>query len=263
MVKQSKKKGRSRFPRNYGNADQLAWRNIPADCNADQLVWRNIPADCNLRASGLCSNICWGSKVDLTVSGLRRAVKKIPEFNWLKKCDNWFNMMEEWSSWNCNKKLASLADPFMRFCPTIWRWDLLVRSLFRAVSASRWRTEPHISLVVQRFLAEKSIPVITQPPYSLDLAPSDVRLFPILKMFLKGTRFRVSYHGGHRIECDGWTLEDSKRSLRPVNPTMAGLMEQVCVCARVWLWRWLGKRCYMSYHYSAIPQFRELCDCPS
>jgi hypothetical protein len=109
MVKQSKKKGRSRFPRNYGNADQLAWRNIPADCNADQLAWRNIPADCtadqlewrnipadcnadqlvwrkipadcNLRASGLCSNICWGSKVDLTVSGLRRAVKKIPELN--------------------------------------------------------------------------------------------------------------------------------------------------------------------------------------
>jgi hypothetical protein len=31
----------------------------------------------------------------------------------------------------------------------------------------------HTSLVVQQFLAEKSIPVITQPLYSQDLAPSD------------------------------------------------------------------------------------------
>ncbi|KDR09008.1 hypothetical protein L798_01401, partial [Zootermopsis nevadensis] len=39
----------------------------------------------------------------------------------------------------------------------------------------------HTSLVVQQFLAEKSIPIITQPPYSLDLAPSDFWLFPALK----------------------------------------------------------------------------------
>ncbi|PNF22841.1 hypothetical protein B7P43_G02159 [Cryptotermes secundus] len=31
----------------------------------------------------------------------------------------------------------------------------------------------HTSLVVQQFLAEKNIPVITQPPYSPDLAPID------------------------------------------------------------------------------------------
>ena len=47
----------------------------------------------------------------------------------------------------------------------------------------------HTSLVVQQFLAEKSIPVITQPLYSPDLAPSDFYLFPALKMGLKGTRF--------------------------------------------------------------------------
>jgi hypothetical protein len=40
---------------------------------------------------------------------------------------------------------------------------------------------------VQQFLVEKSIPVITQPPYSPDLAPSDFWLFPTLKMDLKGT----------------------------------------------------------------------------
>jgi hypothetical protein len=33
-----------------------------------------------------------------------------------------------------------------------------------------------------------------------------------------------------------------------VLPTMAGSMEQECVCARVLLWRWLGKCCDMSYH---------------
>ena len=47
----------------------------------------------------------------------------------------------------------------------------------------------HISLVAQQFLAEKSIPVVTQPPYSPDLAPSDFWLFPTPKMGLKGTCF--------------------------------------------------------------------------
>jgi hypothetical protein len=46
-----------------------------------------------------------------------------------------------------------------------------------------------VSLVVQQFLAEKNIPVITQPSYSPDLAPSDFWLFPTLKMELKETRF--------------------------------------------------------------------------
>jgi hypothetical protein len=42
---------------------------------------------------------------------------------------------------------------------------------------------------VQQFLAEKSIPVITQAPYSPDLAPSDFWLFSGLKMSLKEPRF--------------------------------------------------------------------------
>jgi hypothetical protein len=44
---------------------------------------------------------------------------------------------------------------------------------------------------------------------------------------------------------------------------MARSMEQTCVCARVLHWRWLGKRCHMSYPYNAILQFWELSDCPS
>jgi hypothetical protein len=40
----------------------------------------------------------------------------------------------------------------------------------------------HTSLVVQQILAEKSIPVITQPMYSPDLTVSDFWLFPTVKM---------------------------------------------------------------------------------
>jgi hypothetical protein len=40
-------------------------------------------------------------------------------------------------------------------------------------------------------------------------------------------------HGGHQLECDDCTPEDSKRSLLPVLPTMAGSMEQMCVCVCV------------------------------
>jgi hypothetical protein len=79
----------------------------------------------------------------------------------------------------------------------------------------------HTSLVVQQFLAEKSIPVITQPLYSPDLAPSDFWLFPTLKMGLKGTRFTTI----EDIKCDNRTPGDSKRNLPLVLPTMAGSME--------------------------------------
>jgi len=89
-------------------------------------------------------------------------------------------------------------------------------------------TPSHTLLVVQQFLVEKSIPVITQPPYSPDLAPSNFWLFPTLKMGLKGTRFATM----EDIECDNQTPRDSKRSLPPVLPTMAGSMEQVCVCGQ-------------------------------
>ena len=189
---------------------------------------------------------------------VRRAVKKFPEFLCLKKCGKWFNMFEEWPSWSWNKMLASLSDPFMQFYPTIWRWDLLVRSLFRVVSASRWRTEPH------RLLCSNSSPrkAFLSSPNHRTLWISLRVTFGCSLFWKCSSRGRVSHHGGHRIKCDGWTPEDSKRSLPPVHPTLAGSMEQVCVCARVWLWMWLGKR-HMSYHYSAIPQFRELCDCPS
>jgi hypothetical protein len=44
---------------------------------------------------------------------------------------------------------------------------------------------------VQQFIAENTIPVITQPPHSPDLAPTDFWLFPTLKMGFKGIHFTV------------------------------------------------------------------------
>jgi hypothetical protein len=48
----------------------------------------------------------------------------------------------------------------------------------------------HTSLVVQQFLTTENIPVITQPPYSPVLTPSDFWLFPDVTMGLKETRLQ-------------------------------------------------------------------------
>ena len=42
---------------------------------------------------------------------------------------------------------------------------------------------------INEFLAEKSIPVVPQPPYSSDLSPCEFFLFPPLKNHLKGRHF--------------------------------------------------------------------------
>ena len=47
----------------------------------------------------------------------------------------------------------------------------------------------HSSNLVQQFLAKHKIVQLRQPPYSPDIAPCDVWMFPKLKMALKGKRF--------------------------------------------------------------------------
>ncbi|PNF41831.1 hypothetical protein B7P43_G16624, partial [Cryptotermes secundus] len=73
-----------------------------------------------------------------------------------------------------------------------------LRNAVRRMRRDKWQGQrflhhdnapSHTLLVVQQFLAEKNIPVITQPPYSPDLTPSDFWLFPTLKMGIKGTHF--------------------------------------------------------------------------
>ena len=76
-------------------------------------------------------------------------------------------------------------------------------------------------LVVQQFLAEKSIPVITQPPYSPDLALSDFWLFPTLKMGLKGTRFA--------------TMEDKPNATAELRKIPK---EAFCWCFQQWQDQW-------------------------
>jgi len=46
-----------------------------------------------------------------------------------------------------------------------------------------------MAVSINEFLAEKSIPVVSQPPYSPDLSSCDFFLFPHLKNRLKGRHF--------------------------------------------------------------------------
>jgi len=48
----------------------------------------------------------------------------------------------------------------------------------------------HAALLAWRFLTDNNMTVVSHPPYSPDLAPSDFFLFPKLKWSLKGEDFR-------------------------------------------------------------------------
>jgi transposase len=76
----------------------------------------------------------------------------------------------------------------------------------------------HTSLLVLQFIAEKSISVIVQPPYSLDLVLSDIWLFPALKMGLKGACFT--------------TMEDKKSNVTAKLRKIP--KEAFCQCFQQW-----------------------------
>jgi len=53
---------------------------------------------------------------------------------------------------------------------------------------------PHLltdALLIHEFLTKHEATIVPQPPYSPDLAPADVFLFPKLKSSLKGRRFQT------------------------------------------------------------------------
>ena len=54
----------------------------------------------------------------------------------------------------------------------------------------------HVWHLVQTFLAKHQITQVTQPPYNLDLASCDFRLFPKLKSPFKGKRFQTVNESG-------------------------------------------------------------------
>jgi len=106
-----------------------------------------------------------------------------------------------------------------------------LRDAFRRKWRYKWQGEwflhhdnapSHTSLVVHQFLAERSISVITQPPYSPDLAPSDFWLFPTLKTDLKGMRFA--------------TMEDIKSNVTAELRTIP--KEAFHQCFQQWQDRW-------------------------
>ena len=75
-----------------------------------------------------------------------------------------------------------------RLCDAVWRKrpDLW--------TAKNWQLHhdnapAHSSHLIQYFLVKHGIPVLQQLPYSPDMAPCDLWLFPKLKMALKGSRF--------------------------------------------------------------------------
>jgi hypothetical protein len=52
-----------------------------------------------------------------------------------------------------------------------------------------WALREDNAMAVQQLLGTNNIPIVPHPPYSPDLAPSDLWLFPTLKMGLRGRRF--------------------------------------------------------------------------
>jgi transposase len=51
----------------------------------------------------------------------------------------------------------------------------------------------HTSLKTTEFVTNNNMFIVPHPPYSPDLAPCDIALFPMLKMKLKG-RFETVWH---------------------------------------------------------------------
>jgi len=74
----------------------------------------------------------------------------------------------------------------MGICKSSCHLILIEKQQMRRVAASRYT-----SLLIHEFLTKHETTVVPQPPYSQDLAPADVFLFPKWKSSLKGRRFQT------------------------------------------------------------------------
>jgi hypothetical protein len=90
-------------------------------------------------------------------------------------------------------------------------------------------TPSHTSLVVQQFLTEENIPVITQPPYSPDLTMSDFWLLPTLKMGLKETHFANTEDIKSNVMAELWKIP--KEAFHRCFQQWQNDGARVCVCA--------------------------------
>jgi histone-lysine N-methyltransferase SETMAR len=79
----------------------------------------------------------------------------------------------------------------------------------------------HTAMAVQQFLGKINIPIVPHPPYSPDLAPSDIWLFGTLKMGLRGRLFA--------------TMEDIKEN---ADARLRAIGKDFHQCYNNWIDRW-------------------------
>ncbi|PNF16630.1 hypothetical protein B7P43_G06426 [Cryptotermes secundus] len=158
-----------------------------------------------------CANIKFMCKLGKSASEMQSALQQVYGDTALKKSTvyNWFSMFKNGQEMLRTEKMIGKVRQLIR-CDRRMTIAELEQEVgishgsihailsdddlkMRRVSATWFlhhdNALSHTSLLVQQFLAEKNIPVITQPLYSLDLAPSEFWPFPTLKMGLNGTRF--------------------------------------------------------------------------
>jgi hypothetical protein len=75
-------------------------------------------------------------------------------------------------------------------------------------------------------------PVITQPPYSLDLTPSDFWLFPTLKMGLKGMHFATMEDIKSNATAKLQRFQKKPSASASNNGRIDGASVCVCVCVQ-------------------------------
>jgi len=86
----------------------------------------------------------------------------------------------------------------------------------------------HASLLIRSYLSKYQTSVVPHPPYSPDLAPANLFLFPKLKITLKGRRFQTVAE----------IQENAKRELRAI--TESAFQEAFQQWKKGW------KRCFAS-----------------
>ena len=164
----------------------------------------------------------------------------------------WVSMCTMWpshSKWLSNKSASnfalSLNIPPQKLCgwfgsPQLWatgHWQL------------HHNNEPaHASRLVQNFVVKHQITLVTQLPYSPDLAPWDFWLFPKLKPPLKGKRF----HTVDEIQENtmGQLMATSAKNF-VVFWIVKEMLGELCEVPRSLLWRRLRHNCPI-YNVSCI-----------
>ncbi|KZC13189.1 Histone-lysine N-methyltransferase SETMAR [Dufourea novaeangliae] len=102
--------------------------------------------------------------------------------------------------------------------------------LSKGVSILHDNASPHVACTTVALLQQFGWDIITHPPYSPDLAPSDYHLFPKLKEHSAGTRFSNDVEVKDEVQ-----RFVTNNSLRRPRATPARHREATAVAAARWL----------------------------